>query len=131
MPEKPFNLTNRPSSLIISYALSLSITILFWTESVINLILEFNILILSKNILSIISSNSVSRLFDLLFVRSIDISRPSMFRELFKLKSETNGKKLVLSVSRKSMVSDSLFDNEISLKTTSPFKLNDEFPICK
>jgi cytochrome c biogenesis protein CcmG/thiol:disulfide interchange protein DsbE len=31
----------------------------------------------------------------------------------------------------KSMVSDSLFDNEISLKTTSPFKLNDEFPICK
>ena len=54
-----------------------------------------------------------------------------MFRELFKLKSETRGKKFVLSVSRKSMVSDSLFDNEISFKTTSPLKLNDEFPICK
>ena len=54
-----------------------------------------------------------------------------MFRELFKLKSETRGKKFVLSASRKSMVSDSLFDNKISLKTTSPFKLNDEFPICK
>jgi len=70
-------------------------------------------------------------LFDLLFVRSIVISRPSIFRELFILKSETRGKKFVLSVSRKSMVSDSLFDNEISLKTTSPLKLNDEFPICK
>jgi len=54
-----------------------------------------------------------------------------MFRELFKLKSEKRGKKFVLSVSRKSMVSNSLFDNEISLKTTSPLKLNDEFPICK
>ena len=81
--------------------------------------------------LSIISSNSISSLSDLLLVRSIDISRPSMFKELFKLKSETRGKKFVLNVSRKSMVSDSLFDNEISLKTTSPFKLNDEFPICK
>ena len=87
--------------------------------------------ILSKKILSIICWNLLSSLFDLLFVRSIDISRPSMFRELFKLKSETRGKKFVLSVSRKSMVSDSLFDSEISLKTTSPLKLNDESPICK
>ena len=54
-----------------------------------------------------------------------------MFRELFKRKFETRGKKFVLSVSRKSIVSDSLFDNEISLKTTSPFKLSEEFPICK
>ena len=116
--------------MLISYAVSLSIRIIFWTESLIILTLEFNILTLPKNMLSIISSNSISSLSDLL-VRSIDISRPSMFKELFKLKSETKGKKFVLSVSRKSMVSDSLFDNEISLKTTSPFKLNDEFPICK
>ena len=54
-----------------------------------------------------------------------------MIRELFELKFETSGKKLVLSVSRKNIVSDSLFDNEISFKTASPFKLNDELPICK
>ena len=40
-----------------------------------------------------------------------------MSRELFKLKSETRGMKFVLSVSRKNMVSDSLFDNEIKLHT--------------
>ena len=114
-----------------SYVFSLSITILFWTESIINLTLEFKILTLSKKILFTISWNSVSSLFDLLFVRSIVISRPSIFRELFILKSETRGKKFVFNVSRKSMVSDSLFDNEISFKTTSPLKLNDEFPICK
>ena len=114
-----------------SYVFSLSITILFWTESIINLTLEFKILTLSKKILFIISWNSLSCLFDLLFVRSIVISRPLIFIELFILKSENRGKKFVLSVSRKSMVSDSLFDNEISLKTTSPLKLNDEFPISK
>ena len=86
----------------------------------INLTLEFDILTLSKNILPIISSNSSSNLFDKFFVRSIDKLRPSMFRELFKVKSEIRGKKLVLNVSIKNIVSDSLFDNEILLKTTSP-----------
>ena len=81
--------------------------------------------------MSIISLNSSTKLFDLLFVRSSDMSRPSIFRELSRFKSETRGKKLVLSVSRKNIVSDSLFDNEISFKTTSPFKLNDDFPIWK
>ena len=106
----------------------LFISTLCWIVSLTINNLDFETERLSKNKLSIISSckllNSTS-----LFFRFKYTSKPSRWSEASYWLSGMKGRYLVFNVSNDKIVSELLFDNNISDITSSPFKLNLELRI--